>query len=415
MSPTPRTAFILGGISVGALVLPLGVVALLAVALAGAAVADALRARRLPSLEQNISSIMSRGVPADLRLVVESRSPGQFRLRQPAPPDLAIAPAEDDAGLVAQVVPARRGRHVLPAPAVRAKGPLGLGCYYGRFAGDREILVYPDMPAAWRLALSVRKSRYRDSGDRRRGPLGLGTEFESIRDYLPDDDIRQVNWRATARLGRPMSNQYRIEQDRDVICLIDVGRLMTAPLEGRTRLDAAVDAATAVALVADEVGDRCGAIAFDGRVQRNITPRRKGGRAVVQAIFDLEPTGEDSDYELAFRQVSGMKRAFVLVFTDLLEEAAARPLIEAVPVLARRHAVAVASAADSDLARLTTRPPLTPSDVYRSAAAIDVLNARARVGSSLVAMGAEVLESPVDKLAASCVDAYLRAKGRARL
>ena len=415
MSPTPRTAFILGGISLGALVLPLGLVALLAMALAGAAVADALRARSLPSLAQDTSDILSRGVPADLRLVVEGRAPGHLRLRQPAPPDLAIAPAEDDDGLVAQMVPARRGRHVLPAPAVRATGPLGLGCYYGRFARDREVLVYPDMPAAWRLALAVRRSRYRDSGDRRRGPLGLGTEFESVRDYLPDDDIRQVNWRATARLGRPMSNQYRIEQDRDVICLIDAGRLMTAPLQGRTRLDAAVDAATAVALVADEVGDRCGALAFDGRVQRKITPRRKGGRAVVQGIFDLEPTGQDSDYELAFRQVSGMKRAFVLVLTDLLEEAAARPLIEAVPVLARRHAVAVASAADSDLARLTARPPQTPSDVYRSAAAIDVLNARGRVTSSLRAMGAGVLEAPVDKLAAACVDAYLRAKERARL
>jgi uncharacterized protein (DUF58 family) len=135
----------------------------------------------------------------------------------------------------------------------------------------------------------------------------------------------------------------------------------------------------------------------------------------VQGIFDLEPTGADSDYELAFRQVSGMKRAYVLVFTDLLEEAAARPLIEAVPVLARRHAVAVASAADSDLLGLTTQPPETPADVYRSAAAIDVLNARARVGTSLRAMGAEVLEAPVDKLAAACVDAYLRAKVRARL
>lgn len=415
MSPTPRTAFILGGISLGALLLPLSVVALLAVALAGAAIADALRARRLPSLSQTTSDIMSRGVPSELRLQADDGSPGHLRLRQPAPPDLTIEPAEDDDGLEAQVVPERRGRHVLPAPAVRARGPLGLGCYYGRFAGDREVLVYPDMPTAWRLALAVRRSRYRDSGDRRRGPLGLGTEFESIRDYLPDDDIRQVNWRATARLGRPMSNQYRIEQDRDVICLIDAGRLMTAPLEGRTRLDAAVDAAAAVALVADEVGDRCGAIAFDGRVQRNISPRRKGGHAVVQGIFDLEPTGADSDYELAFRQVSGMKRAYVLVFTDLLEEAAARPLIEAVPVLARRHAVAVASAADSDLIGLTIRPPETPADVYRSAAAIDVLNARGRVGTSLRAMGAEVLEAPVDKLAAACVDAYLRAKVRARL
>ena len=83
--------------------------------------------------------------------------------------------------------------------------------------------MYPDLLAARRLALSVRQGRFRDQGISARGPLGLGTEFELVRDYLPDDDIRQVNWRATARLGRPMSNQYRIEQDRDVIVVVDAG------------------------------------------------------------------------------------------------------------------------------------------------------------------------------------------------
>ena len=93
--------------------------------------------------------------------------------------------------------------------------------------------MFPDLLAARRLALSVRQGRFRDQGISARGPLGLGTEFELVRDYLPDDDIRQVNWRATARLGRPMSNQYRTEQDRDVIVVVDAGRLSAAPLPRR--------------------------------------------------------------------------------------------------------------------------------------------------------------------------------------
>src|SRR4029079_2320303 len=104
------------------------------------------------------------------------------------------------------------------------------------------------------------------------GPLGLGTEFESIRDYVPDDDFRQVNWRATARLGRPMSNQYRIERDRDVVCVVDCGRLMAAPFADRTRLDAALDAAVAVAAVADVVGHPCGTNAFVGEALRFPAP-----------------------------------------------------------------------------------------------------------------------------------------------
>ncbi len=210
--------------------------------------------------------------------------------------------------------------------------------------GEAPLLVYPDVVAAHRIVVAIRRGQFRDPGLRARGPLGLGTDFESVRDYLPDDDVRQINWTASERTGRPMSNVYRIEQDRDVVCLLDAGRLMTAPLDARTtRLDAAVDAVTMVALVADELGDRCGVTVFDGALRAQLRPRRSGGRAVVRAILDAEPTSVDSDYDLAFRTVSGGKRALILVFTDLVDTAAARALIESVPVLTRRHAVIVAS------------------------------------------------------------------------
>src|SRR5581483_5504240 len=165
----------------------------------------------------------------------------------------------------------------------------------------------------------VRRGRFREQGRLVRGPLGIGTDFESIRDYLPDDDIRQVNWRATGRLGRPMSNIYRVEQDRDVICVIDCGRLMSAPVDERTRLDVAVDTAAAISMTCDVSGDRCGVLAFDDEVKRELSPRRAGSDAVVRALFDLEPTSVDSDYELAFHRIGGWKRSLVFVFTDLLE------------------------------------------------------------------------------------------------
>src|SRR5207244_12967529 len=119
--------------------------------------------------------------------------------------------------------------------------------------GGAALLVYPDVFAAQRRIVALRCGRFRDPGLRTRGPLGLGTEFESVRDYLPDDDVRQINWQATERLGRPMSNQYRVERDRDFVCVVDCGRLMAAPLGSGTRLDAAVDAAVAVAAVAEEL------------------------------------------------------------------------------------------------------------------------------------------------------------------
>jgi uncharacterized protein (DUF58 family) len=413
---TVRAAALFAACAFLALVQP-AVALFAAIAVAAAFVVDAVGSRPRPVVRRRLPGVLARGVPAELALDAEPASlgGGALRLRQPLVPDVAVDPPEGDGRLEASVRARRRGRHTLPGPATRVRGPLGLAAWYRRSGEPAEVLVYPDLPAAWRLVLAVRQGRFRDPGRLTRGPLGLGTDFESIRDYLPDDDIRQVNWRATARLGRPMSNQYRVEQDRDVVCLLDVGRLMAAPLGDRTRLDATVDAATAVALVADEVGDRAGVIAVDTRVRRRLPPARGGGDAVVRAVFDLEPTTVDSDYELAFRAVGSGKRAFVLVLTDLLEDAAAQPLLDAMPVLARRHAVVVAGVADPDLERMVRTPPRAPGDVYSAAVALDVLDARARVAAQLRRGGADVVEASPELLPNACVGAYLRAKARARL
>jgi uncharacterized protein (DUF58 family) len=278
-----------------------------------------------------------------------------------------------------------------------------------------EILVYPDLVGAHRIARAVREGRFSESARLRRGQLGLGTDFDHVRDYSPDDDVRQVNWRATARLGRPMSNQYRLEQERDIALVLDAGRLMSAPAEGGTRLDWAVDAAVAVAAVADDQGDNCGVIAFDAQVRRRVVPRRKGGRDVVEALFDVEPRPVESDYELAFRSVGRGKRSLVLVLTDIVEQSAARPLLEAIPVLARRHAVVVASVRDPDLDEIAARPPATTADLAETVVAVSVIEAREDVAAGLRRAGAQVVEAPPRELAAACVAAYLRAKASARL
>jgi len=381
--------------------------------LVAATAVDAWWVRRPPAVEREVPTQLARGVPSVLRL--EPSEPARLRVRQPTPPDVELVPSEEKGLLAGQLVARRRGCHTLPAPVARRTGPLGLAAWTHEVGESAEIRVYPDLPTARRLASSVRAGTFRDEGLRRRGPLGLGTEFESVRDYSPDDDIRQVNWRATARLDRPMSNQYRIERDRDVICVVDCGRLMAAPFADRTRLDSALDAAVAVAAVADVLGDRCGTIAFAGEVLRALPPRRAGARDLVTALYDLEPLPVDSDYELAFSRIRGVKRAFVLVLTDLLEESAARPLVEALPVVARRHAVAVAGAADVDLDAAVRSVPNVPGDVYRAAVALDVLAARARAAAQLRRAGATVVEAPPTSLAAACVRAYLRAKWTARL
>jgi uncharacterized protein (DUF58 family) len=414
VSPTPRAAALLAAVALATVAVGPSVALIAALALAGATVADALAVRARPRLERRVAPILARGIAAPLTVEAVVAGPGRVRVRQPIPPDLALDPREADGRLDARLTPLRRGRHTLGPVAARTEGPLRLGRWHHRGGEQHEVLVYPDLPAARRLALAVRQGRFREQGRLTRGPLGLGTDFESIRDYAPDDDPRQINWRATDRVGRPMSNQFRVEQDREVMLLIDAGRLMASPLEDRTRLDAAVDAAVAVALVADVLGDRAGVLAFDSEVRRRLSPRRAGGHGVIHALVDLEPRAQESDYELAFRTVEGAKRSLMLIFCDLLEETAAKPLADAVPVLARRHAVTVASVRDPDLDEVLATPPDGAHGVGAQAVALDVLGARTRVAHMLRRAGAQVVEAPADNLAAACVTAYLRDKARGR-
>ncbi len=415
MAPTPRVAVLLAAAALSALVVPPFVAAIAVAAILGAALADALLVRQAPELDREAPEIMSRGIPEALSVTAESVWAGGVRVRQSLPPDLATAASESDAPLQTEVVALRRGRHVLPEAAARTQGPLGLGAWYHRGGGEAEVRVYPDLPSARRIAVSVRRSRFRDQGLRGRGPMGLGTEFERVREYSPDDDIRQVNWLATARMSRPMSNDYRIEQDRDVIAVVDAGRLMSSPIGEATRLDVAMDALTSLAAVADEVGDRFGALVFDSEVRRFLPPARGGGARAVNALFDVEPEPVESDYVRAFQRVESAKRAWVVVFTDLLEEIAARSLIEGVPVLARKHSVAVATARDPDIEAAVTTVPSAELDAYRAAVAVEVSEARRRVGVRLSHAGAQLVEADAKGLGAATVGAYLRAKSRARL
>jgi uncharacterized protein (DUF58 family) len=413
MSASPLAAWLALGIALSAFLVPVPLAAGLLVVLIAATVADALAVRERPRVEIDIPTMVSRGVTVPFRLSTSSTRPWKVRVRQPLIPDVIVAPNEGDSPMEAAITVSRRGRHRLPPQVTRTEGPLGLGRWTHVVGEARELLVYPDMPAARRLAVLVREGKMRDAHER--GELGLGTDFESIRDYLPDDDVRRINWAATARTGRPMTNQYRIEQDRDIVCVIDSGRLMAAPLGDRTMLDAAIDAATAVVLVADVVGDHSGVIAFDAALKRQVRPRRRGGRAAIRATFDLETSDVDSDYELAFHAVGASKRSLVLVFTDIFEEAAARPLIDAVPVLTRHHHVIVASSLDPAILSILDSDPEDVGDVYAAVIASEVLEARARVAGALRLAGAEVVEALPPDLAGRCVRHYLRAKARARV
>ena len=243
-----------------------------------------------------------------------------------------------------------------------------------------------------------------------------------MRDYLPDDDVRQVNWRATARLGRPMSNQYRIEQDRDVMLVVDAGRLVgraaaAAPAaRGRPCSTPALDALTAVALVADEVGDRCGAVAFDDEVRFARRPGRAAARAVVRSLFDLSrgpssPT--TSSRSAASRAPSGRSCSCSATCSRRPPPARSSRRCRCSPAATRSSSPARRTRACDALAARAAGDRGRPRPRRGRRRGARRRDARRRAGAR--ARAPRCSRRPPDRLPRACVAAYLRAKARARL
>lgn len=418
LRPTRRTAATIGLLALVTLLVPLGAVfpALVLVVVAGGVLVDLVVAcRARPAGRRSAVPTLALRVPMPFEIEATTHPARAARLRQPVPAELEVRPDEVPGGdLVGHLVGRHRGVHALPPAVVRVTGPLGLGSADHTVLGTDTVTVLPDLPKARRMADARRRGRSAESG-RVRTHLGMGTEFESIRDYSPDDDVRRINWVASSRMGRPMSNQFRVDENREVLCVVDTGRLMASPVGGVTRLDVALDALTALAVAAEEAGDRVGALAFDAAVTRRFAPRRFGAEPLVRALFDLEPKEVESDYERAIIAVGQHKRALVALFTDLVDESASRSLLDACPMLSRHHAVLVAGCRDPDLESAVAAEPADVADVVHAALARDLLESHARLVARLRSMGVTVVTAAPGQLGAACVSAYLRMKQRARV
>lgn len=313
-----------------------------------------------------------------------------------------------------EVTGTRRGRHDVEPLMLDVASPLGFMRRRYAVCPTERVSVYPDLLEARRLELGVRQRRD-DVGMRRAKMLGIGTDFESLREYRPDDDFRMIDWHATARKQTPVARQYRIERNQSVVFLVDTGRLMAAPVGPIRRLDAALNAATAMAFACGRLDDRVGLVAFDDRVHTRMPPARNKTDLILAAMCTMEPRRVEPDYALAFRVAGGMKRSLIVLFTDLLEPSASTRLLDAVPTLARHHLVVVASVLDPDVDAAIYDEPASVAAAFEQSVALGLESGRRLAVAGLRRLGVEVVEAPLERFSASLVDRYLRLKAHARL
>lgn len=320
------------------------------------------------------------------------------------------------------IKPWRRGDARFGATNVLVEGPLGLARrrVVLTATGVSTVQVLPKIGDLDRGALDPRLLMAELGIKPVRRPAE-GTELESLRDALPEDELRRIDWRATARRGKPIARNYELERNHDVLLCIDTGRLMGAVHgeDRQTKLDLAVAAALRLAAVAVRNGDRVGVLAFDTEVRTWVPPDR--GRAqlgkLLDATYGLQTSGADASYVKALLEIRRRqkKRALIVFLTDFVDADVASPMLDVLGVLARRHMVLFVALRDPQIREVADRPVEGLADAYRTIAAMVLDEARATVVEAVSAKGVRALDLVPEAVTAAAVRTYLALRAAQRI
>jgi uncharacterized protein (DUF58 family) len=337
------------------------------------------------------------------RWVNDTRRPARLRLREVRPellggvqpPREITIPARGERRETVPVVPAHRGRDSAGVGAfvIDSIGPLGLGRRRGSVALPWDAAVYP--------------------------PLVTGRLFESLREWVPGDDLRHIDWKATAKRGKVIARQYEAERRQHVLLVLDTGRLLTAEIAGVSRLDYVVRAALELAYAATQHDDNVGVMTFADGVRHFVAPQR--GRLALKRVLDVlavvEPTLVEPDYPGAFRYLAARnrKRALTVLFTDVIDRFASDALVANVASLRPRHLPLAVTLRNPELDQVAALRPASAHDAFRKAGADELLRAREEALGHMRRAGVLVLDVPPERAAQAVVARYLELKRRGRL
>lgn len=373
---------------------------------------------------------LSDGAEVQLTVTNPSGRPLRAQIRDAWPPSSWVTgteqaasrhkvtvPAGERRRLTTTLRPTRRGDRKAERVTVRSYGPLGLAARQGNHKVPWTVRVLP--PFTSRKHLPSRLARLRELDGRTSVLIrGQGTEFDSLRDYVPGDDTRSIDWRATARQTTVAVRTWRPERDRHILIVLDTGRTSAGRVGDVPRLDASMDAALLLSALASRAGDRVGMLAYDRRIRAQVQGRSAAEilPALVNAFAPLEPELVETDARgLSAAALQGAPRRSLIVLLTTLDAAPIEEgLLPVLPQLTQRHTVLVASVADPHIEQMS-RTRGTIEAVYEAAAATQAQAQRRRSAEQLQRHGVTVVDATPDSLAPALADAYLALKAAGRL
>jgi uncharacterized protein (DUF58 family) len=363
----------------------------------------------------------------ELTLQNSSRHSIYARLIDTVPPQLRTEPpvvsvrasVHNDGVGTYRIRPMQRGDAKVGPCYLRYQSVFRIAERWVRAQLEQTVRIYPDLDDAKRHSMYLLRSRQIALEKRRARVRGIGREFESLREYQDGDEYRDICWTASARRAKLVTRVYQMERSQTVWIVIDSGRLMRTRVGSFSKLDKAVNSALSLAQVALYSGDRVGLIAY-GRSIRQQVPAAKGNahlrRLIEQMAVVHEESAEADHLQMAGRLLTDQKRRSLIVWlTDLAETAMTPEVIEAASMMMPRHLVLFVVIGQPDLGELASKTPTSESEMYRVAAAQEMVHRRELLLARLRERGALALEVSYGSVSPVLVDAYLQIKERSQL
>lgn len=380
---------------------------------------------------------LSLGVPNPVTIEIESRAlrpleitvhdepPLGFAIAESATQDVVIPPHEKRS-LVYHVRPLQRGDFAFGDINLRWSGPLRLFVRQTVVQAAESVKVYPNIYEIRQYELLVRRDQLSEMGLRNVRLRHQGTVFESLRDYTPDDPYRSINWKATARRGKPISTDYESERNQRVVIMLDVGRMMRSAIRvddpdgvswNMAKVDFVINSTLLLSYVASRKGDQVGLLVFADQVKQYVPPEPGSGhfRKLLEAMYALgsEPVEADYGRAVSYLRARQRKRALIILFTDLSGARASETLLAHMPRLTPQHLPLLVTIRDPVLDQEALQSPGTSESVYRRAVAEQLIDERRLVLDNLRRRGVLTLDVDAKHLSISVVNRYLQLKGRA--
>ena len=393
----------------------------------GLAIADGLLLRRnRVQVTRQLPDRLSIGRDNSVTLSVTSgKKPAKVQISDYYPtqfsvstPTLSISlPANSNEDFTYTVHPNQRGEFAWGDIQIRQLGTWGLAWKDWKIPLNQKVKVYPDLVGLRSLSIrltlqsagSIRKSRQR----------GIGTEFAELREYSSGDDLRLIDWKATARRNRPLVRVLEPEHEQTLIILLDRGRLMTAQVSGLKRFDWGLNATLALALAGINRGDRVGVGVFDRQMHTWIRPERSQNQLnhLIDRLTPIQPVLLESDYLGAVTNVvqQQTRRALVVLITDIIDNTASAELLAALGRLTPKYLPFCVTLRDRQVDNLAHTFTTEVKATYTRAVALDLLSQRQVAFAQLKQKGVLVLDAPADRITDQLVDRYLQLKARNQL